>query len=153
MRTTIRYTAFVMFLSVASPLLLVGQAPPCGVAILHSSDSPKTDERFLPASPELVKQDVLKALPAFGYVVRKDQGLHVEALQDIRLLDSIWQTSADAGARRSDAAIVSGPVFVDIKEANQAGAQGSQLSIQLGRPLWAVKAPTPGPSLRKQNAL
>jgi hypothetical protein len=108
----------------------MGQTPPCGAAILRSSDGPKTDDRFIPASPEVVKQDLLKALPALGYIVRKDQGLHVEALQDIRLLDTIWQTSADAGARRSEATIVSGPISADIRETSQAGTQGSQLSIE-----------------------
>ena len=112
----------------------MGQTPPCGVAFLRSSDGPKTDERFVPASPEVVKQDLLKALPALGYIVRKDQGLHVEALQDIRLLESIWQTSADAGARRSEATIISGPVSADIRETSQAGTQGSQLSIEFRTP-------------------
>jgi hypothetical protein len=130
LRTAIRYMAFVLFLSVASLPSLNGQTPPCGVAFLRSLDGPKTDERFLPAAPEVVKEDLLKALPALGYVVRKDQGLHIEALQDLTLLNSIWLTDEDAGARRSDGAIVSGPVFVDIKEANQAGTQGSQLSIE-----------------------
>jgi hypothetical protein len=129
-RNAIRYLAIVLFASTAFPLSLNGQTPPCGVAILRSSDGPKTDERFVPASPQVVKEDLLKALPALGYIVRKDQGLHVEAIQDIRLLDSIWQTSADAGARRSDAAIVSGPVSADIRETSQAETQGSQLSIE-----------------------
>jgi len=130
LRTAIGYVAFVLFLSVAFPLFLIGQTPPCGVAFLHSSDGPKTDERFLSASPEVVKQDILKVLPALGYVVRKDQGLHIEAIQDLKLLNSIWLEDEDAGARRSDGGIVSGPVFVDIKEASQAGMQGSQLSIE-----------------------
>jgi len=119
-----------LFLAIVSPLSLRAQTPPCGVAFLHSSDGPKTDERFLPASPEVVKQDVLKVLPALGYVVRKDQGLHIEAIQDLRLLNSIWLEDEDAGFRRSDGTIVSGPVVVDIKEASQAGTQGSQLSIE-----------------------
>lgn len=130
MRTAIRYIAIGLFPAFASSLFLSGQTPPCGVAILRSSDGPKTDDRFIPASPEIVKADLLKALPALGYIVRKDQGLHVEALQDIQLLESIWETSADAGARRTDAAIVSGPVSVEISEASHDGAQGSQLSVE-----------------------
>lgn len=127
MRTSIRYVAIVLFLPIAFPLSLIGQAPPCGVAMIRSSDGPKIDERFIPAPPEVVKEDLLKALPALGYIVRKDQGLHIEALQDLRLLNSIWEVNADAGDR--DARIVSGPVSADIREASQAGTQGSQLSI------------------------
>lgn len=130
MRTTIRYFSLALFLTVASPLLLMAQIPPCGVATLRSSDGPKTDERFIPAPPEVVKEDFLKALPALGYVVRKDQGLHIEAIQDIRLLQSIWEPSADAGVRKSDANIISGPITADIREASQGGTQGSQLSIE-----------------------
>ena len=151
MRTAIGSITIVLFLAIVSPLSLRAQTPPCGVAFLHSSDGPKTDERFLPASPKVVKQDLLKVLPALGYIVRKDQGLHIEAIQDIKLLNSIWLEDEDAGARRSDGRIVSGPVFVDIKEASQAGMQGSQLQSNLGRALWAIKDPTPSPSLRKQN--
>ena len=128
MRTAIRYFAIILFLTVASTLFLSGQTPPCGVAIIRSSDGPKTDERFIPAPPEVVKGDLLKALPALGYEVRKDQGLHIEALQDLRLLNSIYQTNADTGNR--DARLVSGPVLVDIREASQAGTQGSQLSTE-----------------------
>ena len=129
MRTAIGYVAFVLFLSVASPRFLIGQAPPCDVAVLQSSDGPNTDERFLSASPEVVKQNLLKALPALAYIVRKDQGLHIEALQEIRLHESIAQQNGDAGVRKSVGGIVSGPVSVDIKEADQAGTKGSQLSI------------------------
>jgi hypothetical protein len=93
-------------------------------------DGPKTDERFLPASPEVVEEDLLKALPALGYVVRKHQGHHIEAIQDLTLLNSIWLTDEDAGVRRSDGSIVSGLVFADIRETSQAGMQGSQLSIE-----------------------
>src|SRR5580658_5890700 len=128
--TAIRYIAILLFLLVAFPPGLSGQTPPCGVAFLLSSDGPGTDERFLPASPEVVEEDLLKALPALGYVVRKDQGHHIEAIQDLKLLNSIWLTDEDAGVRRSDGTIVSGPVFADIRETSQAGAQGSQLSIE-----------------------
>ena len=130
MHTAIRHIAIALFLLGIFPFSVSGQTPPCGVAFLHSSDGPKTDERFLSASPEVVKQDILKALPALGYVVRKDQGLHIEAIQELKLLNSIWLEDEDAGARRSDGGIVSGPVFVDIKQANQVGTQGSQLSIE-----------------------
>lgn len=130
LRIAVRYIAIGLFSALASSLSLSGQTPPCGVAILRSSDGPKTDDRFIPASPEIVKADLLKALPALGYVVRKDQGLHVEALQDLQRLESIWETSADAGASRADAAIVSGPVSVEISEASHDGSQGSQLSIE-----------------------
>jgi hypothetical protein len=153
LRTATRWIAIVLFPGVASPLSLMGQTPPCGVAILRSSDGPKTDERFLPASPEVVKEDLLKALPALGYVVRKDQGLHVEALQDLRLLESIWETSRDAGAKRSDATIVSGPVVVDIKEASQAGTQGSQLSIEFRTPPLGRKGSNAGPLAAETECL
>ena len=153
MQTAIRYIAIVSFLSIASSLSLRAQTPPCGVAILHSSDGPKTDERFLPASPEVVKEDLLKALPAFGYIIRKDQGLHVEAIQDIRLLNSIWETSADAGARRSDEAIVSGPVSADIQETSQAGTQGSQLSIEFKTGFLGHKGSNAGPIAAETECL
>jgi hypothetical protein len=153
MHTTIRYRTILLFLSAASTISLVGQTPPCGVAVLRSSDSPKIDERLLPASPELVKQDVLKALPALGYIVRKDQGLHIEALQDIRLLDTIWQTSRDAGATRSNATIVSGPVLVDIKEAGQGGTQGAQLSIEFKTGFGGHKGSNAGPLAAETECL
>jgi len=121
LRTAIVSIVIVLFLAIVSPLSLRAQTPPCGVTVLQSSDGPKTDERFLSASPEVVKQDLLKVLPALGYIVRKDQGLHIEAMQDIRRVHSLRQTSVDAGGRGLDAGIISGPVFVDMKEANQAG--------------------------------
>jgi hypothetical protein len=130
LRTAIGSIAIVLFLAIVTPLSLRAQTPPCGVAVLQSSDGPKADERFLPASPEVVKQGLLKVLPALGYIVRKDQGLHIEAIQDLQRVHSLRQTSVDAGGRGLDAGIISGPVFVDIKEANQAGTQGSQLSVE-----------------------
>lgn len=129
MQTPMRSTAIVLFLLTLFSLSVSGQTPPCGVALLRSSDGPKTDERFIPAPPEIVKKDVLKALPALGYIIRKDQGLHIEAIQEIKRLQSLQQTSADAGGRGLDAGIIVGPISADIKEANQAGTQGSQLSI------------------------
>src|SRR5580693_4992115 len=108
LRTAIGSIAIVLFLAIVSPLSLRAQTPPCGVAVLQSSDGPKTDERFLSASPEVVKQDILKALPALGYVVRKDQGLHIEAIQDLQRVHSLQQASVDAGGRGLDAGIISG---------------------------------------------
>jgi hypothetical protein len=81
----------------------------------------------------------LKALPALGYIVRKDQGSHVDALQDLQLLNSIWQTSADAGARRTDATIVSGPVSADVSQSSHDGAQGSELAIEFKTGLMGHK--------------
>jgi hypothetical protein len=153
LRTAIRYIAICLFPALASSLSLSGQAPPCGVAFLRSSDGPKTDDRFVPASPEIVKADLLKALPALGYVVRKDQGLHVEALQDLQRLESIWETSADAGASRADAAIVSGPVSVEISEANYDGAQGSQLSIEFKTGLMGHKGSNAEPLAAETECL
>ena len=153
MRTAIGFIAIVLFLAIVSPLSLRAQTPPCGVAFLLSSDGPKTDERFLPASPEVVKQDILKVLPALGYVVRKDQGLHLEAIQDLKLLNSIWLEDEDAGVRRSDGTIVSGPVVVDIKEANQAGTQGSQLSIEFRTGFLGHKGSNAGPLAAETECL
>jgi hypothetical protein len=153
LRTAIRYVAFVSFLSLASPLFVIAQTPPCGVAVLQSSDGPKTDERFLPASPEVVKQDLLKVLPALGYIVRKDQGLHIEAIQDLQRVHSLRQTSIDAGGRGLDAGIISGPVSVDIKEANQAGTQGSQLSIEFRSGFLGHKGSNAGPLAAETECL
>lgn len=129
MRIATRQISFVFFLAVGSLLSLNGQTPPCGVAVVQSSDGPKTDERFLPAPPEVVKQDFLKVLPALGYIVRKNEGLHIEAIQDIRRVQNLRQTSVDLGGRGIDAGIISGPVSADIREATQAGIQGAHLSI------------------------
>ena len=153
MRTAIGSIAIVLLLAIVSPLSLRAQTPPCGVAFLLSSDGPKTDERFLPASPEVVKQDILKVLPALGYVVRKDQGLHIEAIQDLKLLNSIWLEDEDAGVRRSDGTIVSGPVVVDIKEASQAGTQGSQLSIEFRTGFLGHKGSNAGPLAAETECL
>jgi hypothetical protein len=153
LRTAIGAIAIVLFLAIVSPLSLRAQTPPCGVVFLHSSDGPKTDERFLAASPEVVKHDVLKTLPALGYIVRKDQGFHIEAIQDIKLLNSIWLEDEDAGARRSDGGIVSGPVVVDIKEANPAGTQGSQLSIEFRTGFMGHKGSNAGPLAAETECL
>jgi hypothetical protein len=143
----------VLSLSIAFPLFLIGQTPPCGVAVLQSSNGPKIDERFLPASPEVVKQDVLKTLPALGYIVRKDLGLHFEAIQDLQRVHSLRQVSADAGGRGIDAGIISGPVVVDIKEANQAGTQGSQLSIGFKTPFMGHNGSNAGPLAAETECL
>jgi hypothetical protein len=153
LRTAIGFIAIVLFLAIVSPLSLRAQTPPCGVAFLHSSDGPKTDERFLSASPEVVKQDILKALPALGYVVRKDQGLHIGAIQDLKLLNSIWLADEDAGVSRKDGGIVSGPVVVEIKEANQAGTQGSQLSIEFRTGFLGHKGSNAGPLAAETECL
>jgi hypothetical protein len=153
LRTAIGSIAIVLFLAIVFPLSLRAQTPPCGVAFLHSSDGPKTDERFLSASPEVVKQDILKVLPALGYVVRKDQGLHIEAIQDLKLLNSIWLEDEDAGVRRRDGSIVSGPVVVDIKEANQAGTQGSQLSVEFRTGFLGHKGSNAGPLAAETECL
>jgi hypothetical protein len=100
-----------------------------------------------------VKQDLLKVLPALGYIVRKDQGLHLEALQDLKLLNSIWLTNEDAGARRSDGSIVSGPVFADIRETSQAGTQGSQLSIEFRTGFLGHKGSNAGPLAAETECL
>ena len=155
LRTAIGFIAIVLFLAIVSPLSLRAQTPPCGVAVLQSSDGPKTDERFLPASPEVVKQDLLKVLPALGYIVRKDkdQGLHIEALQELQRVHSLRQTSAEAGGRGIDAGIISGPVVVDIKEANQAGTQGSQLSIEFRTPFMGRKGSNAEPLAAETECL
>jgi hypothetical protein len=155
LRTAIGFIAIVLFLAIVSPLSLRAQTPPCGVAVLQSSDGPKTDERFLPASPEVVKQDLLKVLPALGYIVRKDkdQGLHIEALQELQRVHSLRQTSAEAGGRGIDAGIISGPVVVDIKEANQSGTQGSQLSIEFRAGFMGHKGSNAGPLAAETECL
>jgi hypothetical protein len=127
LRAALRYVAIVLFLPLGIPLCLKGQAPPCGVAVIRSSDGPKTDERFIPVPPEVVKENVLKALPALGYIVRKNEGLHIEAIQEIQLMQSIWETNRDAGIL--DARLVSGPVSVDVRATSETGTPGSQLSI------------------------
>jgi len=116
-------------------------------------DGPKTDERFIPASPEVVEEDLLKALPALGYIVRKHQGHHIEAIQDLTLLNSIWLTDEDAGVLRSDGTIVSGPVSADIRETSQAGTQGSQLSIEFRTPMLGRKGSNAGPLAAETECL
>lgn len=153
MRSAIWHPAILLLLPVAIPLSLGGQTPPCGVAFLRSSDGPKTDERFIPASPEVVDEDLLKALPALGYVVRKHQAHHIEAIQDLTLLNSIWLTDEDAGVRRSDGSIVSGPVIADIRETSQAGMQGSQLSIEFRTGFLGHKGSNAGPLAAETECL
>jgi hypothetical protein len=92
-------------------------------------------------------------LPALGYVVRKDQGLHIGAIQDLKLLNSIWLADEDAGVSRKDGGIVSGPVVVEIKEANQAGTQGSQLSIEFRTGFLGHKGSNAGPLAAETECL
>ncbi len=145
MRTPIRFIAVVVYLCVGCPLVARAQTPPCGVAVVLSSDGPKLDERFLAASPEVVKQDFLKALPSLGYVVRKDEGFHVEAIQEIQRVHGLRETSADTGSKSIDGGIISGPVSADIKESTQDGTTGSQLSVEFKTGLLGHKGSNAGP--------
>jgi len=95
----------------------------------------KTDERFVPASPERVKVALLKALPAFAAEVTEGKGTQVEAevYFDAPIRESIDQAERDAGIHDKCDKLPEGKFTIDISEANQGGVVGSQLHIEFGR--------------------
>lgn len=118
------------FLLVLSPYRLRAQTPPCGIAILQT-EGPNTDERFVAAPPEQVKAALLKALPALGAKVHKDEGFHIEAEPDMALRQSIQQKNKESGVRGKYAGLGSlGKFTMELKEATQDGAKGSLLHIE-----------------------
>jgi hypothetical protein len=118
------------FLLVMSPYRLHGETPPCGIAIVQTA-GPNTDERFVAAPPEQVKAALLKALPALGAKVHKDEGLHIEADPDMGLRQSIQQKNKDSGVRGKYAGLGAlGKFTMDLREATQDGIKGSLLHIE-----------------------
>lgn len=118
------------FLFVVSPCSLRAQTPPCGIAIVQTA-GPNTDERFVVAPPEQVKAALLKALPALGAKVHKDEGFHIEAEPDMGLRQSIQQKNKDSGVRGKYAGLGAlGKFTMDLREATQDGVKGSLLHIE-----------------------
>src|ERR1700747_652418 len=118
------------FLLVMSPYPLHAETPPCGIAIVRT-EGPNMDERFAAAPPEQVKTALLKALPALGAKVHKDEGFHIEAEPDMGLRHSIQQKNMDSGVRGKYAGLGAlGKVTIDLREATQDGVKGSLLHIE-----------------------
>jgi hypothetical protein len=123
-----RFVCF--FLLVISPYPLRAETPPCGIAIVQT-EGPNTDERFVAAPPEHVKAALLKALPALGAKVEKDEGLHIKAEPDMGLRQSIQQKNKDSGVRGKYAGLGAlGKFTIDLREATQDGVKGSLLHIE-----------------------
>ncbi|HEV2728639.1 MAG TPA: hypothetical protein VGV15_01290 [Terriglobales bacterium] len=80
------------------PCYLRAQTPPCGKAIVQT-EGPKVYEQFVAAPPEQVKAALLKAIPAVGAKVHKDEGLHVETEDDMGMRQAIQQMNKDSGLR------------------------------------------------------
>lgn len=118
------------FLLVMGPYRIRAQTPPCGIAIIRT-EGPNTDERFVAAPPEQVKAVLLKALPALGAKVHKDEGLHIEADPDMGLRQSIQQKNKDSGVRGKYAGLGAlGKFTIDLREGTQDGVKGSVLHIE-----------------------
>jgi hypothetical protein len=117
-------------LLVMSPCLLRAQTPPCGVAIIQTA-GPNTDERFVAAPPEQVKAAFLKALPALGAKVHKDEGFHIEAEIDTGLRQALQQKNKDSGVRGKYAGLGAlGKFTMDLREETRDGVKGSLLHIE-----------------------
>jgi hypothetical protein len=119
-----------LWLIVALPSVLRAQTPPCGIAIIQT-EGPNTDERFVAAPPEQVKAALLKALPALGAKVERDEGFHIQAEPDMGLRQSIQQKNKDSGVRGKYAGLGAlGKFTIDLREATQDGVKGSLLHIE-----------------------
>lgn len=113
--------------------LSLAQTPPCGIAVVRS-EGPKVDERFIPAPPGQVKTAVLKALPALGMKVHKDNGFQIEAKTDSGLLQSAEEKNKDAGVHGAMHGIALGSMKIDIQEVTQEGVTGSRLRVEFDKP-------------------
>jgi hypothetical protein len=119
-----------LFLLVISPRPLRAETPPCGIAIVRT-EGPNTDERFVAAPPEQVKAALMKALPALGAKVEKDEGLHIKAEPDMGLRQTIQQKNKDSGVRGKYAGLGAlGKFTIDLRETTQDGVNGSLLHIE-----------------------
>ena len=113
-----------------APTLVGAQTPPCGKAVVQT-EGPKIYEQFVPAPPEQVKANVLKAIPALGAKVHKDQGLHVETEDDTALRQAVQQMNKDSGVRgKYEGMGAMGKIEIDIREATQGNEKGSLLHIE-----------------------
>jgi hypothetical protein len=118
------------FLLVVFPWRLNAETPPCGIAIVRT-EGPNMDERFVAAPPEQVKAALLKALPALGAKVHKDEGFHIEAEPDMGLRQAIQQKNMDSGVRGKYAGLGAlGKFTMGLRETTQDGVKGSLLHIE-----------------------
>lgn len=109
---------------------LQSQTPPCGKAIVQT-EGPKDYQQFVAAPPEQVKTALLKAIPALGAKVHKDEGLHIETEDDTALRQSLQQTNRDSGVRGSYAGLGAlGKILIDIRETTQGSEKGSLLRVE-----------------------
>ena len=109
---------------------LWSQTPPCGKAIVQT-EGPKDYEQFVPAPPEQVKAALLKALPALGVKVHKDEGFHIETEDDTALRQAVQQVNRDSGVRGSYAGMgAMGKIIIDIRETTQGAEKGSLLHVE-----------------------
>jgi len=109
------------------------QTPPCGKAIVEI-EGPKDYEQFVAASPEQVKSALLKAIPALGAKVHKNDGLHIETEDDTALRQAIQQMNKDSGVRgKYEGLGALGKIVIDIRETTQGAEKGSLLHIEFHR--------------------
>jgi len=125
----VQFILFSLVLIMASPCLRA-QTPPCGKAIVEI-EGPKDYEQFVPAPPEQVKAALLKAIPALGAKVHKDEGLHIETEDDTALRQSLQQTNKDSGVKgKYEGLGALGKILIDIRETTQGTEKGSLLHIE-----------------------
>lgn len=109
---------------------LLAQTPPCGKAIVQT-EGPKEYQQFVAAPPAQVKAAVLKAIPALGVKVHKDEGLHIETEDDTALRQAIQQMNRDSGVRGSYAGMgAMGKIIIDIRETTEGAEKGSLLHVE-----------------------
>lgn len=117
-------------LVLVAPALFRAQTPPCGKAIVQI-EGPKDYEQFVPAPPDQVKTALLKAIPALGAKVHKDEGLHIETEDDTALRQAIQQMNRDSGVRgKYEGLGALGKIVIDIRETTQGAERGSLLHIE-----------------------
>jgi hypothetical protein len=105
---------------------------PCGRAILKSEGN-LTEVRFVAAPLEHVKASVLRALPAVGARLTKNEGSHIEAKIDQDLLKA--QRNATTGSEGVKGQIAFGTLLIDLTPAAQDSIMGTRLAIQFAKSL------------------
>jgi hypothetical protein len=107
------------------------QSPPCSRAVI-TVEGPPRESRFLPAAPERVKASVLRALPAIGAKVEKQDALQLEARMDPDLYQS-WNTRnqvAGVNGKFKHGTGAWGSFVIDIQPATENAVSGTRLQVE-----------------------
>jgi hypothetical protein len=118
---------------VALPVL--AQNAPCGRTLVVVTETDKQkEERFLPAPPEHVKANAIRALPAVGAKLEDDKGLALKAKFDRNGVYKSWSdTNRKAGVRGSMAGTVWGTYLIDLRAESRNGVDGTNVTIAFSK--------------------